>query len=119
MIAYKLLHKRKNGTLGPLFIGRKKVIPVGVWVKAEDIPTKGFAHRPGWHTTKSPIAPHISMKDRVWCKVEIEDFYEFKRPKSQGGIWYISNAMKILEELAWHNCRIVLYYFYSKGEQYE
>lgn len=99
MIAYKLLTKRKNGTLGPLFIGRKTIIPVGEWIESQDIPTKGFSHRPGWHTTKSPTAPHISMNGRIWCKVEIRDFYEFKRPKSQGGIWYISKFMKIIEEL--------------------
>ena len=99
MEAYKLLRKRKNGTLGPLFIGRKKIVPVGEWIEAENIPTKGFANRPGWHTTKSPIAPHLSMDNRVWCKVEIKDFYEFRRPKNQGGKWYISKYMKIVEEL--------------------
>ena len=47
--AYKLFIKRKDGTIGPLFIGRKQRIPMGVWLEAEDIPTKGYAHRPGWH----------------------------------------------------------------------
>jgi hypothetical protein len=69
--AFKLLRLRKNGTIGPLFINRKQVIPVGQWLPAEDHPTNGFAHRPGWHVTPKPIAPHLSIKDRVWMEVEI------------------------------------------------
>ena len=95
MIAYKLLKRRKNGTLGPLFINRRQVIPVGKWLKAECHPTKGYAVRPGWHTTCSPSAPHLSMKGRVWVEVEIEDYYEFKRPSGQGGMWYIANLMRV------------------------
>jgi hypothetical protein len=99
MIAYKLLHKRKNGSLGPLFINRKQIIPIGEWLKSEFHPTPGYAIRPGWHTVNNPIAPHLSKKNRVWCKVEIEDFITLKRPESQGGIWYLSNKIKILEEI--------------------
>lgn len=99
MIAYKLLRKRKNGTLGPLFINRKQIIPMGRWLQAESHPTKGYAVRPGWHTTSKPEAPHLSMKDRVWMKVEIEDYKELRRPSNQGGLWWLANRMKVLGEL--------------------
>jgi len=51
MKAYKLLKLRKDGSLGPLFINRKQKIPIGKWLTAECHPTKGYALRPGWHTT--------------------------------------------------------------------
>lgn len=95
MIAYKLFRERKDGTLGPLFINRKLRVPIGVELEAEDHPTKGYAHRPGWHCTHKPIAPHLSEKDRVWAEVEIEDYTEFKRPITQGGLWYLANRMKV------------------------
>jgi hypothetical protein len=97
LIVYKLLHKRKNGTLGPLFINRKQVIPVGKWLEAEEHRTKGYSFRPGWHTTNSPSAPHLSMKDRVWAEVEIKDYKPFQRPSNQGGVWYIAKRMKVLK----------------------
>lgn len=96
MRAYKLLRQRKNGTLGPLFINRKQVIPIGEWLTAESIPTKGYALRPGWHTTPEPEAKHLSMKDRVWMEVEIDDYYRFDRPKHQGGHWLIAKYMKVV-----------------------
>ncbi len=96
MIAYKLIRKRKNGTLGPLFINRKQVIPIGEWLQAENHPTKGYAVRPGWHTTSKPEAPHLSMKGRVWMKVEITNYEKMVRPKSQGGVWWLSKRMKVL-----------------------
>lgn len=99
MIAYKLLKKRKNGTIGPLFINRKQNIECGKWLEAEDHPTKGYAHRPGWHVMAKPEAPHLSMKDRVWYIVEIQDFKQFKRPESQGGLWYLAQWMKVIREL--------------------
>ena len=99
MRAYKLLRKRKNETLGPLFINRRQVIPIGKWLQAEPHKTKGYAFRPGWHVTTKPSAPHLSMKDRIWCEVEIRDFEEFPRPKSQGGIWLIAQQMKVVREL--------------------
>ncbi len=97
MIAYKLLKKRKDGSLGPLFINRRQVIPIGVWLDAEDHPTKGYAHRPGWHSAEKPVAPHLSNRDRVWCMVDIEDYTELKRPESQGSRWFLSKRMKVLE----------------------
>lgn len=95
MIAYKLLRKRKDGSLGPLFINQKQRIPIGEWLPAEDHPTKGYAHRPGWHCCLSPDAPHLSMKDRIWCRVDVREIYEHKRPKNQGGVWLIAHWMKV------------------------
>ena len=95
MKAYKLFSQRKSGTLGPLFINRKQIIPIDRWLKAENIPTKGFAVRPGWHTAPSK-APYLSEKDRIWMEVEIKNYYKFDRPKNQGGYWLIANEMKVI-----------------------
>lgn len=105
MIAYKLLKKRKDGSIGPLFINAKQRIPVGEWLEAEDHPTKGFAHRPGWHCTMNQSAPHLTMKPRgglprVWARVEVKDFKKYQRPESQGGTWLLAQHMKVLEVLA-------------------
>lgn len=98
MIAYKLMKLRKNGTLGPLFINRRKVVRIGETHTAEDHPTNGFAHRPGWHCTRKPDAPHLKQKeDRVWIKVLISDFTEHVRPENQGGLWYLANKITFLE----------------------
>jgi hypothetical protein len=99
MIAYKLFRKRKNGTYGPLFINRKQELNSHEWYVAEDHKTKGYAHRPGWHSCEEPLAPHLSKKNRVWCKVLIKDITKHQRPESQGGLWYTSNRLKIIGEL--------------------
>jgi hypothetical protein len=99
MIAYKLLRVRKNETLGPLFINRRQIIPVGTWLDAEDHPTKGYAHRKGWHCTLQPIAPHLSKKNRIWCKVSVKEMAKYKRPESQGGTWVLAQKMKIIKIL--------------------
>lgn len=96
MKAYKLFRQRKDGSIGPLFIGAKQRVPLNEWLPAEDIPTKGFAHRPGWHAGAEPNAPHLTENGRVWYEVEIEDFETFKRPKNQGGEWLISKWMKVI-----------------------
>jgi hypothetical protein len=33
---------------------------------------------------------------RVWKKVIIEDYSEFKRPENQGGLWYLAKQINIL-----------------------
>jgi hypothetical protein len=106
MMAFKLLRRRKrDGTLGPLFINKKMVIPIGEWLQAECFPTKGFAVRSGFHVLARVHAPHLMRKDgtlapdRVWAKVEIEGFEEFHRPESQGGKWYLARRMRVLETL--------------------
>jgi hypothetical protein len=96
MIAHKLVRQMRDGSLSSLFIGKRDRLKEGEWLEARCIPTKGFAVRLGWHCTKEPIAPHLSMKDRVWVKVKIEDYTKLHRPESQGGVWYLANRMKIL-----------------------
>ena len=85
-IGYKLFEMNEEGKLFPLFIGKSKETPIGEWVPAEFIPTKGFAARGGWHVGADiPDAPWLkcySISDvgayksrfsrgkRVWCEVE-------------------------------------------------
>ena len=103
MKAFKLFRRRKDGTIGPLFINAKQRVPIGVWLDAEDVPTKGFARRPGWHCGAAPCAPHLKQgkaaKVREWFEVEIEDFKPFKRPTNQGGEWLIASRMKVVGPL--------------------
>jgi hypothetical protein len=96
MIAYKLFRELKSGEITPLFINKTKRLPLNEWMDAECHPTKGFAIRPFWHCTSTPNAPHLSEKNRIWLKVEIEDYTEFIRPDNQGGKWYLAGKMKIL-----------------------
>ena len=98
IIAYKLFRKKRNGSLGSLFINRRQDIPVGTWLDAEPHETKGFAFRPGWHACGKPCAPHLSMKGRTWFKVMIDDYDEMHRPESQGGLWYIARRIKVISE---------------------
>ena len=111
-VAFKLMTLRRNGTLGSLFINRKAVIPVGIWMEAHDYPTKGYARRPGWHVTVQRFAPHLSTKGRVWVKVLIRDYEEIVRPKSQGGIWWLSKWMKVIRiengEYLNHNTKTIM-----------
>lgn len=97
MIAYKLLSVRKDGSLGPLFINRRQRIPLGTWMKAECHPTKGFAIRPGWHATSSPVAPHLGTKGRRWFQVELRGVTTFERPDCQGGTWLLAQWMKVIQ----------------------
>jgi len=99
MIAYKLFRKRKDGSLGSLLIGRTDVIPIRKWLKAKNIPTKGFSVRSGWHACMYPKAPHLSKSGRVWCRVKLHQFQEYPRPFSQGGMWLIAQRMKVLGEI--------------------
>jgi hypothetical protein len=97
---FKLFRKRKDGTYGPLFINRKQRLLPNVLYQAEDHPTKGYAHRPGWHICAVPNAPHLSKKNRVWCIVAFNwDAAEHLRPENQGGLWYTAQQMQILGEL--------------------
>jgi hypothetical protein len=99
MIAYKLVRQRKDGSLGPLFINARLRLPFNEWLNAELLPKKGYKPRKGWHCTAKPLAPHLSLKDRVWVKVEIAEYEELKRPKHQGGLWYLAQKMKVLHIL--------------------
>jgi len=93
---YKLFNLRKDGSIGPLFINRRQRIKLGVWYDAEDHPTKGYAHRPGWHATLEPVAPHLSTKGRVWCRVLLQGCRKFDRPQSQGGTWILAERLCVV-----------------------
>lgn len=102
-IAYKLFRKTRDNRITSLFINKTRNLPIGIWMEAQNYPTKGFAERPGWHCTAEPNAPHLKMElksgeVRVWRKVLIEDFTEFQRPESQGGLWFLAKRMMILED---------------------
>ncbi len=98
MIGYKLFRKRSDGTYGPLFINKKLKMVENVVYHAEEHPTKGYTYRPGWHICRTPNAPHLSTKGRVWCIVEFEHKQTLNRPEYQGGIWYLGNTLKIISE---------------------
>ncbi len=95
MVAYKLFTRRKDGTLGPLFINRRQRVPIGRWVEAEPHRTRGFAFRPGWHACVRPFAPHLSKRGRVWCKVTLSGVQQYSRPAAQGGTWYTAQFLKV------------------------
>ena len=104
MKAYKLFRVKKDGSPGTLFINRGQDLLVGEWLQAEDHPTKGFAHRPGWHCCFKPVAPHLKLElkngeIRRWWVVEIENTTTYNRPESQGGSWVLAERMKILHPL--------------------
>ena len=100
MFAYKLVRQLKDGSLASLFINKKVRLPLNEWIDAEDHPTKGYKHRPGWHCTLSPHAPHLSEKGRVWVKVIVTDDFRYEqKPASQGGGWILAKKMKILQIL--------------------
>lgn len=79
---YKLFEQDPIGNLYPLFIGKKEVMPIGEWIQAKILPTKGFSVRPGLHLGEICSAPWLMSADgtyksqrgkkfkRVWCEVE-------------------------------------------------
>ncbi len=100
VIGYKLFKIRKNGTLGPLFINARQVVPMCEWLDAEDHPTTGYAHRPGWHATLKQEAPHLRQTgNRVWCRVALQGVRLYDRPESQGGRWVLASRLMVLEVL--------------------
>lgn len=88
-----------DGSITSLFINKERKLPFNEWITAESYPTKGYKHRPFWHCTSEPNAPHLKEDGRVWVVCEIEDFTEFNRPVSQGGMWYLANRIKLIEIL--------------------
>lgn len=102
MKAYKLFRQTKDGNITSLFINKKRRLPIGEWMDHENIPTKGFAVRPGWHCTAQPHAPHLKERlangeVRVWREVEMQDYTEEIRPESQGGKWFLAKRIRILK----------------------
>lgn len=96
--AYKLLRLRKNGTLGSLFINRRRILTTGEWLTFKRLRPSGFAYRPGWHACLKKSAPHLSMTGRVWCRVLLRDVTKHHRPTAQGGVWFTAKYIKILEQ---------------------
>lgn len=99
MIAYKLFRKRKDGSLGSLFINRAEKLNKGIELPAKSYPTKGYKYRPKWHCLAKPEAPHLSKKGRIWYKVFMEEYERIERPPSQGGVWFLAGKITILEPL--------------------
>lgn len=97
MRGFKLLRKRKDGSLGPLFINRSLRIRPGVWYDFEVHPTRGYKLRPGWHILPKPEAPHLSPKGRVWREVEFDPMATITRPVNQGGVWFLGSRMKVVD----------------------
>lgn len=128
--AYKIFQiKKKKEGLFPLFIGKTEKTPVGEWIEAKDMRTKGYARRPGWHCGILPLAPHLRTKngkiknDRVWAEVEVPNdinwqveanknktkdiqncipksgYYFLPESKKQGGGWIIGGGIKIIRIL--------------------
>jgi hypothetical protein len=102
--AWKLFRRRRDGTLGPLFIDRGLVIRPGKWMPAKDCPTKGYARRPGWHCAPKPEAPHLALRlkngeVREWVAVEIAGYEELRRPESQGGTWFLAKWLRVKEKV--------------------
>ena len=103
MIAYKLMRKMRDG-YSPLFINKKLRMQAGIPYMAENVPTKGFKERFGWHCTLAPVAPHLrsdKLSGRVWVKVKLDgEIHIYDRPESQGGQWVLCTGnMTILNEL--------------------
>jgi len=99
MKAFKLVRKLKDKSLAPLFIDKKIRLKTGVWLKAKLCPTKGYTIRQGWHCTTKPYAPHLTMNNRVWIEVEVQNYKQYLRPQNQGGLWILAQEMKVIREL--------------------
>ena len=97
---FKLFRVRKDGSLGPLFINCRQRVPVGEWLEAEFGHRRpGFAYRPGWHASSRPEAPHLSTRGRVWAEVALFGWHEYRRPDRQGGVWFLSQWLKVVRVL--------------------
>ena len=97
-IGYKLFRVRRDNTLGTLFINRRQRLEVGETYQAEDHPTPGYAHRPGWHICSEKSAPHLSTKGRKWFLVEFSGYRNHPRPECQGGLCFTADRLTISPE---------------------
>lgn len=100
MKAYKLFRVLKTGEITPLFINKQFIIPIGEWLQAESHPTPGYKVRPFWHCTSLPVAPHLTINGRAWYEIEMDDYTEFKRPKSQGGLWFLASKIRVIRRIS-------------------
>lgn len=94
--AWKLFTLHKDGTIGPLFVNRKQRVPIGRWVKAEAHNPGHLKFRPGWHCARRKHAPHLVETGRVWRQVKIRGYVEHKKPKCQGGLWFVAQWLYVL-----------------------
>lgn len=93
---YKLFRETRSG-LRFLFIDRTRQLPLGEWLSYREVPTKGYAFRPGWHVLLKPEAPHLSKRGRVWKRVEVRGILAVhERPACQGGTWLTAQEIRIL-----------------------
>lgn len=104
--AFKLMRKRKDGSLGPLFVERNRVFVPGTVLFAHTIARlpQGLRYRPGFHCCSKPEAPHLKLRlksgeERVWCEVLLADYVEHPRPTCFGGMWLIGQVMEIIRIL--------------------
>lgn len=97
ILGWKLFRKKSDGALTSLFIDRQKHLKSGVWLKAQAHLTEGYAFRPGWHALPVKNAPHLTTKGRVWKRVALKGVHVHRKPKAQGGTWYLATQMKILD----------------------
>lgn len=96
VMGWKLFRERRDGSFGPLFINRRQRLELGGSYDAEDHPTPGYAHRPGWHLCAERSAPHLSTRGRVWVRVWAEGVTPHQRPAAQGGLWFTADRITIL-----------------------
>tara|TARA_R110002051_G_scaffold298062_1_gene364827 strand:- start:261 stop:992 length:732 start_codon:yes stop_codon:yes gene_type:complete len=109
----KVMNKRKDGTLSPLFHEKDRRFQEGVWHRFEvnlKHPTKvnkkgearssaNLAYRPGFYG--GPKTPQIKMgrvghQNRVKRDVAFRNWTTIKRPAKQGDEWYLAAEMMII-----------------------
>jgi len=103
---YKLFEQEiSTGKLFPFFIGKDEETPMGKWLVADNIPTKGFSNRPGWHIGSTiPDAPWLkgyrgpdhpagvypSKRGngfrRVWCEVSYPMDINYQKELDERGV---------------------------------
>lgn len=118
-IVYKLFRQLKSKEITSLFINKSRRLNYGEWMDSKNYPTSGFAVREGWHCTEKPEAPHLKMKlksgeIRVWKKVMIDNYVEFKRPENQGGLWFLAKRMMIFDDKLIDNVTCIEKLYYDK-----
>ena len=70
MMAYKLLRRKKDGSLGPLFVGRASRLSFGVTYEARsDLPHPGLAH----DLVLQPLHQRPRLASRVGTHLEGRD----------------------------------------------
>lgn len=130
MIGYKMLRRKKDGKLYPMYVTNKPT-EIGVWLNAEEGERKdgkvksrlGLLHfRPGWHCSSLPYETHIGKKDSegkivalpkdvVWCEVEISDAVNYDAEAHHNGIH--SNGKFVARDADLDHVPVNGYYHYK------